>query len=343
MPCCWRDHNACSKRVQDEVGGHPGGGAPAHDPAAEHVDHERDVGHALALSRVSARGGEAPSGPSLPESHAKLGEVITPTVSSLGTLTDLQLLILEGSVIEERADYFVIRSPLRPSFHWGNYVYVPDSQDCDDVDRWVAAFQLEFPEADWVAIGLSQHPRGDRWERAGFDVSADEVLTSASLPASSPLRPGYTQRCISSDEDWQQLANETAESLALTFEGSPDDFATFNQEQQATRRRLVADGHMAFFAAFDEMDQLAASLGIVCLGGGARIARYQSVFTSPAHRRRGLAAHLLGVAARWAFERGARELVIVTDHDNPAGLLYRRLGFRPGASDVTAYRAHVGQ
>jgi hypothetical protein len=41
------------------------------------------------------------------------------TVVSLGYRTDLMLLELQGSVIEQRAGYQVIRTSANPTFHWG--------------------------------------------------------------------------------------------------------------------------------------------------------------------------------------------------------------------------------
>ncbi len=78
-----------------------------------------------------------------------------------------------------------------------------------------------------------------------------------------------------------------------------------------------------------------AELGIVrCL----RTARYQDVSTDAEHRRRGLARHLLGVAARWAGERTCDRWVIVAAADSDAGRLYRRAGFTADRPSVLAYR-----
>ena len=100
------------------------------------------------------------------------------------------------------------------------------------------------------------------------------------------------------------------------------------------RRRLSEQDLGAFFGAFAD-GFLASSLGIVVCG---ETARYQSVGTDAGHRRRGLAGHLLGVAAAWSAEKGCNRWVIVTDPENPAGRLYRSLGFGPDLSNARAYR-----
>jgi GNAT superfamily N-acetyltransferase len=104
-----------------------------------------------------------------------------------------------------------------------------------------------------------------------------------------------------------------------------------------TRRSLSDRNIAAFFGTFSD-GVLVADLGIVRCD---RIARYQSVGTDAEHRRRGLAAHLLGLAAHWAGDQGCEQWVIVTEASNPAGHLYRSLGFAPDSGNAQAYRGPV--
>jgi GNAT superfamily N-acetyltransferase len=103
------------------------------------------------------------------------------------------------------------------------------------------------------------------------------------------------------------------------------------QTERALSDREVA----AFFGAFAADGELAACLGIVRCD---TIARYQSVGTDALHRRRGLASHLLGVAACWAAGHGCDQWVIVTEATNSAGRIYRSVGFEPDTASVQAYR-----
>jgi hypothetical protein len=52
-----------------------------------------------------------------------------------------------------------------------------------------------------------------------------------------------------------------------------------------------------------------------------------------------VASHLLGVAAQWAAESGCDRWPIVTEPTNPAGRVYRSLGFAPD-TDTGAIRAY---
>ncbi len=256
---------------------------------------------------------------------------------SLGWQTDLAILRHTGSTIEDHDDHLVVRSPHNPEFHWGNCIFVTDESLVDDAPRWVDAFHLAFPEATWVAIGLTRMP-ADRnaWAEQGMFPELDDVLSVDRLPLQTPLAPEYTARRLDGT-DWEHSVLRAIQENKRTAEYEPRAHERFVRAQIQTRRALCDRGDAAFFGAFAG-DALVAELGIVRCGS---IARYQSVDTDVDHRRRGLAAHLLGLAARWAGERGCRQWVIVTGATNPAGRLYRRLGFQPGTGIVQAYRPPV--
>lgn len=255
------------------------------------------------------------------------------------TRTDLQVDALSGSVVTDAGDHLVVRTPANPEYHWGNAVQVT-SGDPDDAARWVAVFEAEFPQATHRAIGLPREPDPTAWAGTGLEPDVVETLTATSTPSPTPVPTGFTVRPLD-DAAWEQrLAQELAENAA-TGEYPADEYATFMAGQVAARRRLVDEGRAHWVGAFTAQGELAASLGAVVLQGEPVTARYQSVLTAPAHRRRGLARHLLTVAAEWAWERGARELVIVADADSDAGRLYRAAGFTPGPRGHGMYRAAV--
>ncbi|AKS35109.1 GNAT family N-acetyltransferase [Mycolicibacterium goodii] len=69
-----------------------------------------------------------------------------------------------------------------------------------------------------------------------------------------------------------------------------------------------------------------------CVAGMARIG---PVYTPPEHRGHGYAAALTSVAARTAFDRGVRDVVLFADAANPvSNRVYRRIGFVPVAENV---------
>ena len=251
-----------------------------------------------------------------------------------GWATDLAILEHTGSVVEDHEDHLVVRSPQQPDFFWGNFVLVTQEDAVDDARRWVGVFHAAFPDAGWVAIGLPRMPGArDDWSALGLELELDEVLTTATLPRLTPLPPGYTVRRLGGP-DWEQDLARAAAANERADEHDPTAFLRFARGELQARQELSRRGVGAWFGAFAD-GVLVADLGIVRCG---RAARYQDVSTDEAHRRRGLASHLLGVAAAWAADGGCEQWVIVTEATNPAGRVYRSLGFTPDAGAVQAYR-----
>jgi len=251
-----------------------------------------------------------------------------------GWETDLAVLALSGSVITDHGDHLVIRTPANPDYHWGNFVFVSDEEAVNDARRWIHTFHAAVPAASWVAIGLVRMPEDTAaWIGQEVDLELDEVLTTATLPRQTPLPVGYTVRRLDG-ADWAQVVDREVADNDRTGEHDAPSFAEFAARRTAAQRELSERDDGAFFGAFAG-ESLVASLGIVRCG---TTARYQSVGTDEQHRRRGLAAHLLGVAARWSSTYGCARWVIVTESTNPAGRVYRSVGFSPDVGNAQAYR-----
>jgi GNAT superfamily N-acetyltransferase len=251
-----------------------------------------------------------------------------------GWQTDLEVLRLTGSSVEDRGDHLVVRTPDNPGFHWGSFLLVTDPASVDDADLWVGRFEATFPGTPWVAVGLVRLPDDQRsWNAHGLTVELDDVLSTRALPRRTPLPDGYRVRALAGD-DWEQHVLVAVAENDRTRENPPDRFERFQRERMQVRRALTERGVAAFFGAFAD-GRLVADLGIVRCG---TTARYQSVGTHAEHRRRGLAGHLLGVAASWAADHGCDRWVILTEATNPAGRLYRSLGFEPVTGNAQAYR-----
>lgn len=252
-----------------------------------------------------------------------------------GWATDVAVLRHSGSIVEDHDDHLVIRTPRNPDFYWGNCVFVLDERTVADADRWIAVFQAAHPDAAWVSVGLIKQPDdASAWTAQQVVIEGDDVLTTRQPPPTTPLAPGYTVRRIAG-ADWEQVVAAEVADNALTGAYEAVSHERFARAQTDLRRDLSDRGLAAFFGAFAG-DVLASNLGIVVCG---ETARYQSVGTDAGHRRRGLATHLLGVAAAWSAEQGCNRWVIITEAENPAGQLYRGAGFEPDVCNARAYRA----
>lgn len=249
--------------------------------------------------------------------------------------TDLAVCAQTGGQIAEHPEHLVIRTPTNPLYHWGNFVLVTELDLADRPERCVALFEAAFPTASWTAIGLPRMPiEPADWQRLGLGIETSEALTLHGRPRPAPLPPGYTARQLGA-ADWAASAALAVRENDRTAQFPAHTYADFAQQQAGVQAELTNRGSGAWFGAFAGA-QLVADLGILNCG---RRARFRSVGTDFAHRGRGLASHLLGLAADWALAQGCTELVILTETSNAAGRVYRRAGFRPVAAGVVAYRA----
>lgn len=252
----------------------------------------------------------------------------------IGWATDIAVLEHSGSTVEHRGDHLLVRTPHNPTFHWGNCLLVTDPDAVDEAQQWVQAFQGAFPSATWVAIGLTRMADDrEAWVAQGLELELDDVLTTATLPRQTALPAGYTVRRLAGD-DWEQVVGFGMAENDRTAEHKPRSHVRFLRAKTRAQRTLSERDIAAFFGAFAD-GVLVANLGVVQCG---TTARYQNVGTDARHRRRGLASHLLGVAALWASDHGCDRWVIVTEATNPAGRVYRSVGFEPDAANAQAYR-----
>jgi hypothetical protein len=88
-------------------------------------------------------------------------------ITSLGYRTDLALLRLGGSEIEDRGDHVVVRSPHNPTHWWGNFLLLPGPPRAAETDHWLATFHAEFPDAKhWRSASTASTVRRPSWRRS---------------------------------------------------------------------------------------------------------------------------------------------------------------------------------
>ncbi|MGH3165131.1 MAG: hypothetical protein ACRDN0_04445, partial [Trebonia sp.] len=211
-------------------------------------------------------------------------------IQSLGYRTDLTNRILEGSVVEDRGDHLVIRSPDNPTFWWGNFLLIPELKP-GQAAGWLERFAAEFPDAGHVVIGVDETDSAaiDPAEliAAGLELSSNTVLTAGGLKP--PPRPNTEAvfRTLDGDDDWRQAAR----LRAAVSEGMAGSDPEFLRARLQGERAMIEKGGGSWFGAFLD-GELASQLGIVP-DASTGLARYQNVETRPSARRRGLAGTLV--------------------------------------------------
>jgi ribosomal protein S18 acetylase RimI-like enzyme len=260
---------------------------------------------------------------------------------SLGYRTDLSLLGLQGSVIERRADYQVIRTPANPTFHWGNFLLLDRPPAPGTVSSWMSTFAREFPGAEHVAIGVdgTSGDAGDEAELATAGLEADRSTVLTAAATSPPPRPNEAAqlRMLDSDADWEAALGLQE---AVHPYSEPEGWGGFNGLRLLAMRQMQAQGFGAWFGAF-LAGQLVSGLGV--FGDGSGIVRFQSVDTHPEHRNKGLAGTLVHKASQYAQQDlAAQTQVIVADQTGTAIRIYRSVGFRDAETQVQLQRRQSG-
>lgn len=258
-------------------------------------------------------------------------------IRSLGFRTDLRLLQMTGSEIEDRGTHLVIRTPANPTYFWGNFLLLKQRPVPGGEREVIGAFHTEFPAAEHVAVGIDgtvdQTAQMQPFVDAGLEVDSGIVLTAGTLAAPRPVAEGVVVRPLASDDDWERLARLNHRLWAQTDETT---FMTYAKSKNARERDLVERGVGQRYAAFVG-DELVSTAAVFATHAG--IARFQNVETHPDHRRQGLAAAVVHAAGAHALAAYRLEtLVIVADHDGDAIRIYRGLGFREVERHLTLER-----
>ena len=255
-------------------------------------------------------------------------------IRSLGFRTDLRLLEMTGSEIEDRGTHLVVRTPANPTYFWGNFLLLKQLPVPGGEREVIGAFHTEFPLAEHVSIGIDATEDLSEqlapFVEAGLEVESGVVLTTGTLVEPRPLAEDIVVRALESDDDWERRARLSHHLWSQTDEAT---FMTYARRKNDQERALVARGLGRRYGAFVG-DELVSTAGIFVTHAG--IARYQSVETHPDHRRRGLAAAVVHAAGEHALAAYRIEvLVIVADHDGDAIRVYRRLGFEDAERHLT--------
>lgn len=266
--------------------------------------------------------------------------------STLGFRSELIFHRHDGEVIDCRAQHGcqVIRTPSNPTYYWGNYLLFDAAPRAGDVRRWPALFEeliaARQPLSTHRAFGWMEDSAGDvaSFLDAGYTRNDATVMQRRGVPhvpspaVAAELRP-LARTGAAAEREWAALC-ELGLATRAPVHGEAE-YRPFMQRRVAAWRGLADAGRGEWFGAFVAEDsgksQLVAALGIYAeqhAEDGERIARYQSVMTDAAYRRRGLCRALIACAAAFAVDTlYANRLIIVAAAGEMPEQLYAGLGF----------------
>jgi ribosomal protein S18 acetylase RimI-like enzyme len=261
---------------------------------------------------------------------------------SLAYRTDLALLRLGGTRVDEHDDHLVVRSPHNPTFWWGNFLLLAEVPAPAEGEAWLDRFAAAFPAASHVALGFDgTHgtTRDLQWfAERGFQAEALTVMTATAVHEPAHPNTVAVYRRLASDADWAQSVELNMRCYGPGEE--PAAHRVYVTEKARTSRGLAEAGHGGWFGAFIG-GRLVAQMGLFTAGPG--LARFQTVETDPEYRRQGLAGSLVHHVSRYGLTAlRARTLVMVADPDYFAIDLYRAVGFTPTETQLTAERSPAG-
>lgn len=246
-----------------------------------------------------------------------------------------------NGVVEEHADYWVVRTPSNPTFWFGNFVLFKRAPIAADLDSWLTVHDEAFGESlNHHIFGWDVPQEGDisAFLAAGFKTShgISLALTEYTMPV--PINPSVTVRPILTDEDWEAVINEQILVDRVDF-ANPEDGGEFRRKQMMAYRPLIAKGRGHWWGAFIE-NKLVGNMGLF-FDEANIVGRFQNVSTHPAHRRKRICTTLLDHIVRHTFETvEAKQLVICTgaDDDNAAIPTYKNFGFKFAAPSFALKR-----
>ena len=249
-------------------------------------------------------------------------------IDSLGFRTDLMLLSLHGSEVEDRGDHLVVRSPSNPGFWWGNFLLLRQPPAPGACGRWERAFASEFPAAGHSAFGVDGtcgNVAGyQEFTAAGYEVEASAVMTATAVHEPAHPNREATYRALDLTD-----AGDRESAIALRLANAPHREPTGHRQflgrSMDSMAALQEAGAGAWFGAF-LAGRMVSGMGLFSDGSG--LARFQSVDTHPDFRGRGLAGTLVHHVSTYGFTTlAATTLVMVADPDYHAIRIYRSLGF----------------
>lgn len=265
--------------------------------------------------------------------------------AALGFRSELIFHRADGEVLDRRSEHGcrVIRTPVNPTFFWGNYLLFDRAPCAGDVVRWENLFDeliaRSQPESTHRAFGWIEDAPGEiePFLAAGYRRNDTIVMQSTQIPKVPAPAIDATLRPLALDggsaaREWSALVDLHVATRSAEFDA--ESYRPYARRSVERWRALARAGQGGWFGAFvpgEAVPRLAAALGLYAERepeDGERIARFQAVMTDARYRRRGLCRALIATAmSHIRAAQAADRFIIVAAAGEMPEQLYARVGF----------------
>lgn len=246
-------------------------------------------------------------------------------MQSLAYKTDLIQARYAG-IVDNREDYYVIRTPSRKHYFWGNYILIKKTEKNIDIEKWIKIYKKEFGNDNpyFLTFGLDVKKVSDeiifKFKRHGFRLKKSEVLSCSNLKKPEATKIEIVFREIIEDNDWNGWVEV---HLDENWPFSEDSQYGFYFKHLENIKTLVAKKIMRRFGAFTS-NKMVGELGILHESG---VGRFDTVSTHQNYRCLRICSNLIYYTGDKILNENASKLIIVADDDYFAKNIYKKLGF----------------
>jgi len=185
------------------------------------------------------------------------------------------LLRLQGSVVADRGDHLVVRTPANPGFHWGNFVLAEPTWVDRPLADLVGIFHAEHPQASHLTLGVDRVSGlvwgSDELGEGGLEAERSVVMSATEVDEPSHPNNDAVCRMLASD------AGEMLCGLGLFTDGSGLGRFRDVETVASARRRGLASALVHHASLVGIRDHAMRELVMVADPGYAAIRIYRSL------------------------------------------------------------------
>ncbi|OUS05693.1 hypothetical protein A9Q96_10860 [Rhodobacterales bacterium 52_120_T64] len=235
-----------------------------------------------------------------------------------------------AGVTTDFGDCISVRTPKNPDYFSGNFLLFQRPPDLADFANWIEKFETVFAPYpavrhhtfQWLPTTTPDPAVLEEFKHAGFTIDETSVLAARTVHDDKPAPEGVEFRQIRTDAEWLAVID------AQTRDGFPkipmSEYRRYKEATFANYREMSEQGLGGWWGAF-KGKVLVADLGLFF---GEGVGRFQSVETSPEHRRQGICRAMVSHVSNQALaaHQGITLLMHADAHDVARGI-YCSVGF----------------